>query len=234
MNRLSRLTMLCFHLLLLHVFIGAVPAAAYNTYDEYYEACCLSASYFYSGEITNQAPELVVPSSISYKVKSGDTMYRISRSFGIRLQALLAANPTVQPQRLAIGQLLVIPTVETKLQLPDGQMNTVSQVLTSTLTAYTAGVESTGKTPSHPAYGITSSGSRAEEGRTIAVDPSLIPIGTTVYIDGIGIRTAEDTGSAIRGSRIDIYMEDVRKARQFGVKKNVKVYVLGREAARTG
>lgn len=234
MNRFSRLTMLCFHLLLLHVLIGAVPAAAYNTYDEYYESCCLSASYFYSGEKTNQAPDLVVPSSISYEIKSGDTMYNISRSFGINLQTLLASNPTVEPNRLTIGQLLDIPTAEAGLRLLDGQMNTISQVLTSTLTAYTAGVESTGKSPSHPAYGITSSGSKAEEGRTIAVDPSIIPIGTTVFIDGIGIRTAEDTGSAIRGSRIDVFIEDVREARQFGVKKNVKVYVLGKDAARTG
>ncbi|MGF9713499.1 3D domain-containing protein [Paenibacillus naphthalenovorans] len=234
MNKFSRITMLCFHLLLLHVFIGAVPAAAYNTYDEYYESCCISASYFYSGENVNEAPGLQVPPPLTYKIKSGDTMYSIARSFDISLPTLLAANPTAEPSHLTIGQLLEIPADEAELRLPDGQMNTISQVFTSTLTAYTAGAESTGKSPSHPAYGVTSSGSRAEEGRTIAVDPSVIPIGTTVFIEGIGIRTAEDTGSAIRGARIDVFMEDVRKARKFGVKKNVKVYVLGEDAARTG
>jgi 3D (Asp-Asp-Asp) domain-containing protein len=94
------------------------------------------------------------------------------------------------------------------------------------LTAYTAGEESTGKTKAHAAYGITKSGSKAEEGRTIAVDPAIIPIGTDVFIDGIGIRTAEDTGSAVRGARIDVFMEDLDQAVHFGVKRNVKVYVL--------
>jgi 3D (Asp-Asp-Asp) domain-containing protein len=102
----------------------------------------------------------------------------------------------------------------------------IKKVLVSTLTAYTAGPESTGKTPSHPAYGITKSGSKAEEGRTIAVDPNLIPLGSLVLIEGIGIRRAEDTGSAIKGPRIDVFINDLEEALKFGVKKNVKVYVL--------
>ncbi|MBP1156865.1 MULTISPECIES: 3D domain-containing protein [unclassified Paenibacillus] len=233
MKPVYRLIMLCVHLLLLHVLIGATPAAAFHMYGGYYGFCCASEAYIPPEEDPDTAAELVIPPSLTYEVQPRDTMYSISRSFGITVQTLLAANPTVEPNRLAIGQLLQIPAAEVGLQLPDGQINTVSLVLTSTLSAYTAGVESTGKTPSHPAYGVTSSGSKAEEGRTIAVDPSIIPFGTTVFIDGIGIRTAEDTGSAIRGSRIDIFMDDVREARQFGVKKNVKVYVLGKDAVRT-
>jgi len=61
-------------------------------------------------------------------------------------------------------------------------------------TAYTAGPESTGKYPGHPAYGITKSGQPVVEGRTIAVDPTVIPLGTWVYIEHIGLRRAEDTG----------------------------------------
>lgn len=232
MKLLHRLTMLCACLLMLHILIGA-PASAFHMYGGYYGLCCTSEAYIPPAEEPQTAPELIIPPSFSYEVKAGDTMYQISRSFGITVQTLLAANPAVEPNRLSIGQLLQVPAAEAGLQLPDGQINTVSLVLISTLTAYTAGVESTGKTPSHPAYGITSSGSKAEEGRTIAVDPSIIPIGTTVFIDGIGIRTAEDTGSAIRGSRIDVFMDDVQEARQFGVKKNVKVYVLGKDIVRT-
>lgn len=55
------------------------------------------------------------------------------------------------------------------------------------------------------ADGITASGSTATENRTIAVDPSVISLGSVVYIDGVGEFVAEDTGSAIVGNRIDIY-----------------------------
>ncbi|MEK8132398.1 3D domain-containing protein [Paenibacillus filicis] len=177
------------------------------------------------------ADSVMIPSTIPYQVKSGDTLYRISRSFGVDVNDIQAANPLSDPNRLKIGTLLDIPLQKPALQLADGRQKVIKEVLSSTLTAYTAGFESTGKTPAHPQYGITYSGSKAEEGRTIAVDPKIIPIGTTVFIDGVGIRQAEDTGSAIRGSRIDVYMKNVDQALEFGVKKNVKVYVLSSETA---
>ena len=42
--------------------------------------------------------------------------------------------------------------------------------------------------------GLTRSGTIAQEGRTIAVDPKVIPLGSRVYIDGYGVFIAEDTG----------------------------------------
>jgi 3D (Asp-Asp-Asp) domain-containing protein len=95
------------------------------------------------------------------------------------------------------------------------------------LTAYTAGFESTGKNPGDPDYGITSSGTTVSEGRTIAVDPTVIPMGWWVYIDGIGYRKAEDTGSAIKGNIIDVFIEDLEKANKFGRKRGYTVYVIG-------
>lgn len=98
-----------------------------------------------------------------------------------------------------------------------------------TLTAYSAGEEHTGKTPDHPQYGITRSGTRATDGQTIAVDPKLIPLGSWVYIDGIGLRKAEDTGGAVKGKKIDLYYEDNEEAKKFGTKKGYKVFVLGKQ-----
>ncbi|AZN38893.1 3D domain-containing protein [Paenibacillus albus] len=96
-----------------------------------------------------------------------------------------------------------------------------------TLTAYSAGVASTGKGKSHPEYGITASGSRVQEGRTVAVDPKVIPIGWWVYIEGIGFRRAEDTGSAVKGNKIDVYFDSESYADKFGLKRGYTVYILG-------
>ncbi|MCZ8523717.1 MULTISPECIES: 3D domain-containing protein [Paenibacillus] len=95
------------------------------------------------------------------------------------------------------------------------------------MTAYTAGVASTGKSSSHPAYGLTSSGTRVTEGRTIAVDPKVIPIGWWVYIEGLGFRRAEDTGGAVKGNHIDVYFESRDYAIRFGSKRGYTVYVIG-------
>ncbi len=52
--------------------------------------------------------------------------------------------------------------------------------------------------------GRTASGTYVHDG-TIAVDPNLIPLGSSLYIDGWGNGTAEDTGGAIKGHHIDIW-----------------------------
>jgi 3D (Asp-Asp-Asp) domain-containing protein len=178
-----------------------------------------------------QAVPVAAPQPMSYSVNPGDSLYSLSTKFGVPVDTLMAENLIEDPHQLAIGQQLQIPAVEAAIPLPDGQQKLIKQVISTTLTAYTAGAESTGKTEDHPAYGITFSGIKAEEGRTIAVDPSVIPLGSQVYIDGVGIRTAEDTGSAVRGARIDVFMDDLGQAVQFGVKRNVKVYLLSEDNA---
>jgi LysM repeat protein len=49
------------------------------------------------------------PAGQRYKVKKGDTMWAIAQEFGVSLAALKAANPDVDPQKMAIGTILVIP-----------------------------------------------------------------------------------------------------------------------------
>lgn len=55
-------------------------------------------------------------------------------------------------------------------------------------------------------FPTTASGVRLEEGVTIAVDPEIIPLGSEVSIEGVGTRTAQDTGRRIRGYHIDLYV----------------------------
>lgn len=99
------------------------------------------------------------------------------------------------------------------------EKNQPETILTVTVTAYCSCPICCGKSD-----GITSSGTQAKEKHTIAVDPHVIPIGSEVYLEGLGIFTAEDTGGAIKGNRIDIYMEDHNQALLFGVQET-KAYL---------
>ena len=60
---------------------------------------------------------------------------------------------------------------------------------------------------------------------TIAVDPKVIPLGSRLYVDGYGQGKALDIGSAIKGNRIDVFLDTEAEAERWG-RKNVKVYVL--------
>lgn len=69
----------------------------------------------------------------------------------------------------------------------------------------------------------TSSGKTAQANHTIAVDPKVIPLGTEVYIFG-NKYVAEDTGSAIKNKRIDIYFDSHEEAKNFGI-QYIEVFV---------
>ena len=72
--------------------------------------------------------------------------------------------------------------------------------------------------------GVTATGAPLVEGDTIAVDPTVIPYGTKVIING-HIFTATDCGGAIKGNRIDVFVNDHNRANQLGV-YYTDVYVL--------
>ena len=65
---------------------------------------------------------------------------------------------------------------------------------------------------------ITASGTTLTEGRTIAVDSRKIPLGSVVHIDGFGDFIAEDTGSAIKGNKIDIFVSSHAEAYRLGIR----------------
>lgn len=80
------------------------------------------------------------------------------------------------------------------------------------LTAYCPCAECNGKWVGE----LTASGTELTVGRTIAVDPDVIPLGSIVDINGFQY-VAEDTGSAIKGNRIDILFSNHAEALDFGV-----------------
>ncbi|PEN61633.1 3D domain-containing protein [Bacillus wiedmannii] len=79
---------------------------------------------------------------------------------------------------------------------------------------------------------LTASGTSVKQGRTIAVDKNVIPLGSRVeiqfpseysYLNGTYI--AEDTGNAIKGNKIDVYLDSIEVANQFGI-RDIKLRVL--------
>ena len=70
----------------------------------------------------------------------------------------------------------------------------------------------------------TARGSLLSRGH-VAVDPSLIPLGSLVYVEGYGYALADDIGGAIRGKTIDVAMESYDEAIQWG-RRDVTVYVI--------
>ena len=90
--------------------------------------------------------------------------------------------------------------------------------LTLEITAYTAhDLDMDGK-------GITFTGLQADRG-VLAVDPEVIPLGSIVWVPGVGYVVALDTGGAIRGNRADLFMSDRDSAIRWG-RKTVKVRVI--------
>jgi 3D (Asp-Asp-Asp) domain-containing protein len=77
--------------------------------------------------------------------------------------------------------------------------------------------------------GETSSGTQAKSG-TVAADPRVLPMGTTIRVTGLRSRRAQtftvaDTGAAVKGREIDIFIADCARAKKFG-RQRVQVRVL--------
>jgi 3D (Asp-Asp-Asp) domain-containing protein len=71
---------------------------------------------------------------------------------------------------------------------------------------------------------ITSIGMKAGYG-VVAVDPTILPLRSELFIEGYGRAIAGDVGGAIKGHRIDLGFNTARQALQFG-RRPVRVYVL--------
>jgi 3D (Asp-Asp-Asp) domain-containing protein len=85
----------------------------------------------------------------------------------------------------------------------------------ATFTSYATAYSGTGR---------TCLGTRVRHG-VVAVDPAVIPLGTTLWVEGYGKCVAEDTGGAINGTRIDVGFSDESGVNNWGV-RNVTVKVL--------
>ena len=74
----------------------------------------------------------------------------------------------------------------------------------------------------------TATGHIPREGRTVAVDPKIIPLHSVIYVEDLGTFVAEDVGGAVKGNHLDIYISDHQRAINLGTLQGAKkeVYIL--------
>lgn len=142
-------------------------------------------------------------------------------------QQLESVSSELQQKEIEINQYITqIDTLKTEItslrketvaKTPGNRNNVVrntdgSWTATFKVYGYDACIPCCGKT-----NGITATGTKATAGRTIAVDPNTIPLGSQVIING-NIYIAEDTGGAIKGNKIDMFFNTHQEALQWGVR----------------
>lgn len=163
--------------------------------------------------------------------KDGDTFYTLSQHYGVNLNQLMNANPTIKASNIYAGLQLNVPgksegtayaaastgvkaaslNVNDNVKVVEawGKNFNYSKTLNVRATAYSSAVSENGK------WGAVDYFGNPLQLGTIAVDPSIIPLGTKVLVTGHSftglpkkafVATARDTGSAIKGKRIDIFV----------------------------
>ena len=108
------------------------------------------------------------------------------------------------------------PSVDNSADIATGTIGNVVKTLTMESTAYYGhGTTALGLKPVRNPNGLS----------TIAVDPNVIPLGTKVYVSGYGLAIAADTGGAIKGNIIDVFLNSYEECYSWG-RRQVTVQIL--------
>lgn len=173
------------------------------------------------------------------------TVWVISVQFGVQLQGEITecyATINNQTEQLGVYALKMEQDKENLAQVVDehdAECNGLTQVIESlegilerdiaegTLlgtfeaTAYTDDANSQGKW-----VGQTATGRKPQVG-VVAVDPRVIPLETDLFIEGYGYAVAGDVGGAIKGKRVDLFMDTRAECRSFG-RNQLRVWIVNK------
>ncbi|MBK5444309.1 DUF348 domain-containing protein [Peribacillus sp. TH16] len=146
--------------------------------------------------------------------------YEVIKENGKEVKRKLLSEKVVNKKQ---DKVITVGTKTTVAQASRGASNvnsTSGKEIYVSSTAYTASCKG--------CSGVTSTGVDLKsnpDAKIIAVDPSVIPMGSKVYVEGYGYAVAADKGGAIKGNRIDVFFSSKNDAYRWGVKK-VKIRVL--------
>ncbi|CAH0347157.1 3D domain-containing protein [Bacillus sp. CECT 9360] len=176
-----------------------------------------------------------------HTVKSGDTLWKIAQQYGVTVEDIKEVNK-LNSDLIHAGKQLAIaegngeaaatqavptatkavkkasepkPAASSNESAPEG-----AREISVRATAYTASCEG--------CSGVTATGVDLKanpNAKVISVDPNVIPLGSKVYVEGYGYATAADTGGAIKGNKIDVFVPNQSDAINWGVKQ-VTVKIL--------
>lgn len=155
-----------------------------------------------------------------HTVKKGDSLYKISRHYNVSVSTIKSLNH-LKSDLIKPNQKLKLTGVKAAAKKTPSRSNgkVVKEFMVST-TAYTANCRG--------CSGITKTGINLKKNpnlKVISVDPRVIKLGTKVYVEGYGYAIAGDTGSAIKGNKIDVFMPNKTSALRWG-RKTVKIKIL--------
>ncbi|MGI9860969.1 G5 domain-containing protein [Moorella naiadis] len=133
--------------------------------------------------------------------------YRITMEDGQEVNRELVSSETIKEP---VPEVIAVGTIDTASR--EGRTFQFERVFWATATAYTH------------SGAATASGAYPRVG-TVAVDPAVVPLGTRLYVEGYGFGIAQDIGSAIKGDRIDVFLDTEADTYRWGVRR-VRVYIL--------